>query len=44
MIDKVLNRLRSNSKGPIDWDVWCVDDSNVRGHVATADASEVSKK
>ncbi len=45
-IDRILNRLRLklDKEGYIDWDVWCVDGSNVRGHVAVAGASEVSKK
>jgi transposase len=45
-IDKILDRLRLklDKEGYIDWDVWCVDGSNVRGHIAAAGASEVSKK
>jgi transposase len=45
-IDKILNRLRYrlDKEGFIDWDVWCVDGSNVRAHPAAAGASEASKK
>src|SRR5210317_2043884 len=45
-IDRILERLqlRLDQDGFIDWDVWCVDGSNVRAHVAAAGASEVSKK
>lgn len=45
-IDRILNRLRLrlDKEGHIDWDVWCVDGSNVRGHVAAAGAAQVSKK
>lgn len=45
-IDRILNRLRLklDKDGSIDWDVWCVDGSNVRAHLAAAGASESSKK
>jgi len=45
-IDKILERLRYrlDKDGFIDWDVWCVDGSNVRAHPAAAGASETSKK
>jgi transposase len=45
-IDRILNRLRLklDKDGYIDWDVWCVDGSNVRAHIAAAGASESSKK
>jgi len=45
-IDKILERLkyRLDEEGYIDWDVWCVDGSNVRAHISAAGASEASKK
>ena len=45
-IEKILNRLRLklDKDGYIDWDVWCVDGSNIRAHPAAAGASEASKK
>ena len=45
-IDKKLDRLRLklDKKGDMNWDVWCVDGSNVRGHFAATVASEVSTK
>jgi len=45
-IDKILDRLRLrlDKDGFIDWDVWCVDGSNIRAHPAAAGASSVSKK
>lgn len=45
-IDRILARLRLrlDKDGYIDWDVWCVDGSNVRAHPAAAGASEISKK
>ena len=45
-LDKILDRLRYrlDKDGFIDWDVWCVDGSNVRAHPAAAGASETSKK
>jgi len=45
-IDKILDRLRLrlDKDGFIDWDVWCVDGSNIRAHPAAAGASGVSKK
>jgi transposase len=45
-LDKILDRLRLrlDKDGYIDWDVWCVDGSNVRAHPAAAGASETSKK
>ena len=45
-IDKILGRLRLklDKDGYIDWDVWCVDGTNVRAHVSAAGASEASKK
>jgi transposase len=45
-IDKILDRLRYklDADGCIDWDVWCVDGSNVRAHPAAAGASGTSKK
>jgi len=45
-IDKILDRLRYklDAEGFIDWDVWCVDGSNVRAHISAAGASGASKK
>ena len=45
-IDKILERLkyRLDKEGYIDWDVWCVDGSNIRAHISAAGASETSKK
>lgn len=45
-IDTILARLRLklDRDGRIDWDVWCVDGSNVRAHISAAGASQVSKK
>jgi len=45
-IDKILDRLRYrlDKDGFIDWDVWCVDGSNIRAHPAAAGASKRSKK
>jgi len=46
MIDAILERLRLrlDHEGYIDWDVWCVDGSNVRAHQSAAGASKASKK
>jgi len=46
MFEKILARLRYklDKDGYIDWDVWCVDGSNIRAHPAAAGASETSKK
>jgi transposase len=46
MFEKILDRLRLklDDEGYIDWDVWCVDGSNIRAHPAAAGASSVSKK
>jgi transposase len=40
--DRLLERLqmRLDDEGRIDWDLWCVDGSNVRAHVAAAGAGE----
>lgn len=45
-IERILGRLRLrlDKEGHIDWDVWCVDGSNIRAHPAAAGASGVSKK
>jgi transposase len=45
-IEKILARLRYklDADGFIDWDVWCIDGSNVRAHPAAAGASGTSKK
>lgn len=39
---RVLERLqmRLDSEGRIDWDLWCVDGSNVRAHAAAAGAGK----
>lgn len=41
-IDRILDRLRLklDKDGYIDWDVWCVEGSNVRAHIAAAGASD----
>ena len=46
MFEKILDRLRLrlDDEGFIDWDVWCVDGSNIRAHPAAAGASKASKK
>ena len=46
MFEKILDRLRYklDKDGFIDWDVWCVDGSNIRAHPAAAGASKTSKK
>lgn len=46
MFEKILDRLRLrlDDEGFIDWDVWCVDGSNIRAHPAAAGASKTSKK
>ena len=40
--DRILERLqmRLDDEGRIDWDLWCVDGSSVRAHVAAAGAGE----
>ena len=40
--DAVLERLqiRLDAEGRIDWDLWCIDGSNVRAHVAAAGAGQ----
>jgi len=45
-IEKILDRLRLklDKDGFIDWEVWCVDGSNIRAHPAAAGASAASKK
>ncbi len=42
LFDRVLQRLqiRLDEEGCIDWDVWCVDGSSVRAHVAAAGAGK----
>jgi transposase len=41
-IDRILQALqmRLDADGQIDWDLWCVDGSAVRAHVAAAGAGE----
>ena len=43
--DRVLKalRIRLDKQGHIDWDLWCVDGSNVRGARAAAGASKKAK-
>ncbi len=45
-IDRVLARLRLklDKDGFIDWDVWCVDGSNLRAHISAAGATGASAK
>ena len=40
--DAVLERLqiRLDAEGRIDWDLWCIDGSNVQAHVAAAGAGQ----
>lgn len=42
LIDQLLEALqiRLDADGRIDWDLWCVDGSNVRAHVAAVGAGE----
>ena len=42
LIDRLLAALqiRLDAEGRIDWDLWCVDGSNVRAHGAAAGAGE----
>lgn len=42
LFDRLLERLqmRLDEEGRIDWDIWSVDGSNVRAHVAAAGAGE----
>lgn len=44
--DRVLKalRIRLDRQGKIDWDVWCVDGSSVRGSRSAAGAAGTSKK
>ena len=39
---RILERLRMrlDAEGRIDWDLWCVDGSNVRAHAAAAGAGK----
>lgn len=37
-------RIRLDKQGKIDWDLWCVDGSSVRGSRSAAGAAETSKK
>jgi transposase len=41
-IDRLLSALqvRLDADGRIDWDLWCVDGSNVRAHVSAVGAGE----
>jgi transposase len=42
IFDHLLERLqmRLDAEGRIDWDLWCVDGSSVRAHVAAAGAGK----
>ena len=42
IIDRILEALqiRLDADGCIDWDLWCVDGSSVRAHVAAAGAGK----
>ncbi len=42
IFDQLLERLqmRLDAEGRIDWDLWCVDGSSVRAHVAAAGAGK----
>lgn len=42
LIDRILEALqiRLDEDGCIDWDLWCVDGSSVRAHIAAAGAGE----
>ena len=44
-IDRILKalRIRLDKNGYIDWDLWCVDGSNVRASRAAAGASKKAK-
>lgn len=46
LFDRILERLqiRLDEEGRIDWDLWCVDGSNVRAHVAAAGAGKKGVK
>lgn len=45
-IDRILKalRIRLDKDGYIDWDLWCVDGSNVRASRAAAGASKKAKE
>jgi len=42
LFDRMLERLqiRLDAEGRIDWDLWCVDGSNVRAHASSAGAGK----
>ena len=42
MFDEMLERLqiRLDTEGRIDWDLWCLDGSSIRAHVAAAGAGQ----
>jgi transposase len=44
-LDRILKalRIRLDKQGHIDWDLWCVDGSNVRASRAAAGASKKAK-
>jgi len=46
MFDKILERLRVrlDADGRIDWDLWCVDGSNVRASRSAAGAGQKTSK
>ena len=41
-LDRMLERLRMrlDAEGRIDWDLWCVDGTNIRAHKAAAGAEK----
>ncbi|MFO0835649.1 MAG: transposase [Phycisphaerales bacterium] len=45
VFDKFLKalRIRLNKDGPIDWDLWCADGSNIRASRSDAGASKKAK-
>lgn len=42
LIDRILEvlQIRLDAEGRIDWDLWCIDGSSVRAHIAAAGAGE----
>ncbi len=45
-LDKLLNRLqvRLDEAGRIDWDLWCIDGTNIRASRSAAGAGEKTKR